>query len=252
MFLQGYTSTSDIGPSQMEFAKCLFDFWLEWTNVPLLSCQHGHCPVIFYFYFFGNSRPSHSRSCDWLVAHSPSLHPTDKHSRLFLASLTQCWPLVAPARSVVSVSLESMGFTVVAINIAYCSLCGPVLNFLLRIGENQNILFLLAHEACVWTIQDATKEKKLKLTNILQMLREGLVQRTWSAFTKEVISYVECPKLLLSFDLYFQLFFVALNVWSALQPKGALFFFFLHFIVILQIFQVYFFPFCTVNITEHR
>ena len=29
-------------------------------------------------------------------------------------------------------------------------------------GKNQNIRFLLVHEACVWTICDATREKKLK------------------------------------------------------------------------------------------
>ena len=54
-----------------------------------------------------------------------------------------------------------MGFWVVAINIAFCSLGGPVLN-LLRMGENQNILFILVHEAAVRTICDATKKKQLK------------------------------------------------------------------------------------------
>ena len=46
-------------------------------------------------FFYGNSRTSHGRSYDWLVANGPSLHPTDKHSYgcLFLACLTQLWPL---------------------------------------------------------------------------------------------------------------------------------------------------------------
>ena len=61
-----------------------------------------------------------------------------------------------------------MCFRVVAINIAFCSLSGPVLN-LLRMGENQNILFVLVHEAAVRTICDATKENSLKLIDTLQM-----------------------------------------------------------------------------------
>ena len=48
----------------------------------------------------------------------------------------------------VSYWLAKMGFRVVAIIIADCSLGGPVLN-LLRIGENQNIVFLLVREASV-------------------------------------------------------------------------------------------------------
>ena len=55
---------------------------------------------------------------------------------------------MAPARGVMSACLEHMGFRVVAVDIAYCSLGGPVLNLLLRIGENQNILFLLFREEC--------------------------------------------------------------------------------------------------------
>ena len=45
--------------------------------------------------FFCNSRTLHSRSCERLVAHGPSLHLTDKYSHncLFLASFTQRWPL---------------------------------------------------------------------------------------------------------------------------------------------------------------
>ena len=87
---QGCTSTLDIGHRPQEFAKCLFDFSVERTNVPLLSCQCSHCPF-FACLVFLNSRTSYSRSCDWLVAHSLSLHPTNKHSnsRLFLASLAQ-------------------------------------------------------------------------------------------------------------------------------------------------------------------
>ena len=55
---------------------------------------------------------------------------------------------MAPARGdVVSASLEHMGFRVVAIDIAYCSLGGPVLNLFLCISENQNIRFLLVREA---------------------------------------------------------------------------------------------------------
>ena len=40
---------------------------------------------------FCNSQTLHSRSCDWLFAHDPNLHPTDKHSYscLFLDSFTQ-------------------------------------------------------------------------------------------------------------------------------------------------------------------
>ena len=62
------------------------------TNVPLFSCQRGHCPVIYLFIYFCNSRTSHSRSSDWLVACGPSWLPTDKHgySHLFSGSLTQC------------------------------------------------------------------------------------------------------------------------------------------------------------------
>ena len=62
------------------------------------------------------------------------------------------------ARGVVSASLEHMGFRVVAVNIAYFSLSGPVLN-LLRRGKNQSILLLRVHQACAGTICDATKEK---------------------------------------------------------------------------------------------
>ena len=90
LFLQGCLSTSDISHRLIEFAKCPFDFSMERTNVPLLSCYRGHCPVIFC-----NSWTLHSRSCERLVAHGLSLHPTDKysHSCLFLASFTQRWPL---------------------------------------------------------------------------------------------------------------------------------------------------------------
>ena len=72
----------------------------------------GHedkCPITFFvsavtvrlfylFIVFGNSRTSHSTLCNWLVAHGPSLHETDKHShsRLFLATFTQRWPLIDP------------------------------------------------------------------------------------------------------------------------------------------------------------
>ena len=52
-----------------------------------------------------------------------------------------------------------MGFRVVAVNIAYCSLGGLVLSLLLHMGKNQNILFLHVREACVVTIRDAAKEK---------------------------------------------------------------------------------------------
>ena len=41
--VQGCISKSDIGHRPTEFAKCQFDFSVERTNVPLLSCQHGHC-----------------------------------------------------------------------------------------------------------------------------------------------------------------------------------------------------------------
>ena len=67
----------------------------------------------------------------------------------------------APVRSVILASLEHKSCRMVAVNIAYCSLGGSVLN-LLRMGENQNILFLLVRKACVWTIRDATKKKKKK------------------------------------------------------------------------------------------
>ena len=92
---QGCTSTLDIGHRPQEFAKCLFDFSVERTNVPLLSCQCGHC--LGFFLCACDSWTLHSRFCDWLVAHSPSLHMTIKHSHshLFLYSLTQHWPLSA-------------------------------------------------------------------------------------------------------------------------------------------------------------
>ena len=66
----------------------------------------------------------------------------------------------APIHGVLSASREHMGLRVVAINIAYCSLGGLVLSLLLRMGKNQNILFLLVREACVSTIHDAIIEKK--------------------------------------------------------------------------------------------
>ena len=45
------TSMTHIGHSLVEFAKHLFDFSVWRTNVPLLSCQHGHCSVIHFFNF---------------------------------------------------------------------------------------------------------------------------------------------------------------------------------------------------------
>ena len=53
---------------------------------------------------------------------------------------------MAPAHGVVSASLEHMGFRVVAINIAYCSLGDPVIN-LLRMGEDESVPFLLVCKA---------------------------------------------------------------------------------------------------------
>ena len=85
---------SDIGHGPTEFVKGPFDFSVERTNVPLLSCQGSHCPL-FFVLFFCYSRISHSRFSDWLFTHDPSEHSTDKHSHscLFLASFTQRWPL---------------------------------------------------------------------------------------------------------------------------------------------------------------
>ena len=54
---------------------------------------------------------------------------------------------MAPAHNVVSASLEHMGFRVVAINIAYCSLGDPVINLLLRMGEDESVPFLLVCKA---------------------------------------------------------------------------------------------------------
>ena len=71
-----------------------------------------------------------------------------------------------------------MGFRVVAVNIIDCSLGGPVLN-LLRMGKNQNILFLPVYKACVWTIFDKPK-KKIRLIDILQKYR------TWFVPAKEL------------------------------------------------------------------
>ena len=50
--VQGCSSMSDIGHRPIEFAKCLFDFSVERTNVPLLACQRGCCLVIIIFFFF--------------------------------------------------------------------------------------------------------------------------------------------------------------------------------------------------------
>ena len=64
--------------------------------------RHDKCPITFLsvrllsiFFFFGNSPTSQSRSCDWLFAQDPNLHPNQKHSQshLFLDSLTQCYSL---------------------------------------------------------------------------------------------------------------------------------------------------------------
>ena len=72
---------------------------------------------------------------DPVTGFSPSIHLTHKnsHSRLFLDSFTQCWPLNGTGLGVCG--LAYMGFRVVAKNIADCSLGGPVLN-LLPMGEN--------------------------------------------------------------------------------------------------------------------
>ena len=48
--IQGCTSTSDISHRLIEFAKCLFYFSVKRTNVPLLSCHRGHCPVILFYF----------------------------------------------------------------------------------------------------------------------------------------------------------------------------------------------------------
>ena len=122
-------------------------------------------------YFFPKSWTLNSRSCDWLSTHDLSWHPTDKHSHscLFLDSFTQGWPLSGTGLPVSSL-LAKMGFRVVAINIANCSLSDPVLNLLLCTGENQNIMFLLVYEACAWTICDATKRKKLELILVIDIL----------------------------------------------------------------------------------
>ena len=64
------------------------------------------------------------------------------------------------------------------------------------------------------------------MIDALQMQREGLVHRTWFALVKEVISYILCVQNYCSYLISkstFWLFLVALTVWSALQPKGALF-----------------------------
>ena len=41
---------SDIGYRPIEFAECSFDFSVEKTNVPSLSCQRSHC--LFFWVFF--------------------------------------------------------------------------------------------------------------------------------------------------------------------------------------------------------
>ena len=149
---QGCTSTLDIGHRPKDFAKCLFDFSVERTNVPLLSCQCGHC--LGFFLCACDSWTLHSRFCDWLVAHSPSLHMTIKHSHshLFLCSLTQHWPQSACGLLCHIGQPRIHGFHSGAYKyclLSYCSLCGPVLNLLLCMGKNKNILFLLVREACV-------------------------------------------------------------------------------------------------------
>ena len=72
--LQRSTFMLDIGHRLIEFAKCLFAFTVERTNVPLLSCQCSHCPI-FFTCLFG----------DWLVARDPLNTAT--------ASFTLRWPL---------------------------------------------------------------------------------------------------------------------------------------------------------------
>ena len=76
----------------------------SFQNVCLIFRTRGH--ISHYFLvstvtvelFFCKCWASHCRSCNWLVAHNPSLHPTDKHSHscLFLATFTQGWPLIGP------------------------------------------------------------------------------------------------------------------------------------------------------------
>ena len=99
---QGCTSMLDDGQRPIKFAKCLFDFSVERTNVTLPSCLHSKHPVIYYF---GHSQTSHSLAYDWLFALHLSLHLTDKysHSRLFSDSFTQRLPL---AHCVPSASLD--------------------------------------------------------------------------------------------------------------------------------------------------
>ena len=97
--------------------------------------HYFHVSAVIVRLFFGSSWTSHSRSCDLLVAHDPSLHLTNKHSHshLFLATFTLRWQLCG-AGPWCCIGSRSLG--------------GPVLNLLLCMGQNENILFLLVHEAC--------------------------------------------------------------------------------------------------------
>ena len=82
--LQGCTAMLGICYRSTEFAKCLiFQRRGQMSHYFLVSAVN-----VRLFFIFCNSQTSHSRSCDWLVAHGPSPHPTNKHShsRLFLAS----------------------------------------------------------------------------------------------------------------------------------------------------------------------
>ena len=88
---QGCTPMSDIGHRPIEYAECPFYYVLvERTNVPLLSCQRGHCQLVCVCVC--NSWTLHSRFCDWLFTHDLNLHLTVKHSHscLFFIQLYKC------------------------------------------------------------------------------------------------------------------------------------------------------------------
>ena len=81
------------------------DFSVERTNLQLLSCQCKKNFLIIYLF------------CNWLFVH----HPINTATAI-------CFKPAFHFNSVVSANLEQFGFRVVAINIANCSLGGPVLD----------------------------------------------------------------------------------------------------------------------------
>ena len=117
------------------------------------------------------------------------------------------------------------------LNIAYRSLGFPVLSLSGACGRK-------------WTTSFTTLGWKRSGT------ATGLFAKKVVTLVNEVIFYVlsvwnYCSYLISTFDY----FWVALTVWSAIQPQKALFF---HFIIILQNFQMRFFFFSILQCVRHR